>query len=83
MNLLIGLGFRVRFVSIFYFPVACFSNIRAQFFPRLLKNVLRCILYGARGRPLRGVKKLAPLAKRSTCSKSKFFLCLLNLCLGF
>ena len=35
MNLLIGLGFKIRFVSIFYFPVARFSNIRAQFFPRL------------------------------------------------
>ena len=25
----------------------------------------------ARGRPLRGQKRLAPLAKRSTCSKSR------------
>ena len=31
-NLLIGLGFKIRFVSIFHLPVAHFSNIRAQLF---------------------------------------------------
>ena len=41
------------------------------------QKVLRRISYGAgrdfvaRGRPFRGQKRLAPLAKRSTCSKSR------------
>ena len=37
-NLLIGLGFKIRFVSTFHFPVARFTNIRAQLFLRLSKK---------------------------------------------
>ena len=37
-NLLIGLGFKIRFVSIFHLPVAHFSNIRTQLFLRLAKK---------------------------------------------
>ena len=37
-NLLIGLGFKIRFVSIFHLPVAHFSNILAQLFLRLSKK---------------------------------------------
>ena len=44
-------------------------------YSRLFKKVLRRISYGAReflacGLPLHGQKRLAPLAKRSTCSKT-------------
>ena len=37
-NLLIGLGFKIRFVSIFHFPFARFGNIRTQLLLRLSKK---------------------------------------------
>ena len=69
---------RARFVYSFS---TCFINTGEA--PRVdgktvdFQKVLRRISYGAgrdfvaRGRPFRGQKRLAPLAKRSTCSKSR------------
>ena len=47
-----------------------FKSDTTQTFKKVLRRTSRDFV--ARGRPLRGQKRLAPLANRSTCSKSRY-----------